>query len=303
MQIDDSNLGAVFDLLEAGFPTRSRAFWERGIARLQSLTAHARDGEPIGYVLETKGKIVGVGLTAISDRPLIGHTACARASACSETRTHRYINLASWYIAPEHRWRMPILLKKMLNDKAAIYTDLTPTDAVQPILTTLGFEPINGGVKVINTAIAACGAHRDAIVQEWNSDTTSQDRHVHDRDTTARRDIIDAHCDLGCIAFEVLTPGGSALVALKPTKVKQLRAAQVVLSTDNNVLETALASISRALVARGYLALIMDIAPDRPETSTLSQLALPKRRKRFIKNAKPNGGTDYAYSELVLFDL
>lgn len=330
MLIDDGNLSEVIDLLVAGFPTRKRAFWERGIARLHALPMHRDRGAPLGYAMKADGRIVGAGLTAVTRRPpLCSVPSADAASRCCSQAPTTCINLASWYVEPGQRWRMPVLLRNMMTDASAIYTDLTPTTSVQPILTALGFHAINNGVKVVATPAAALQRRGDATVRAWDGvvqsgtvETGPPCRRGNatgsatctacaaDESTTCVPDTADAlsellrdHVALGCLAFEIRDAHRCAHVVLKPTTIKGVRSVQLVFATDTAFTSAAIGPLSRALIARGYLALIMDIQPGVAEASAATQIALPQRRRRFIKNAVAGRGTDYAYSELVLFDL
>jgi len=291
MQIDDSNIGSAMDLLAAGFSNRTPAFWEEGIARLQSAPKHRDGTNPIGYLLKSGGKPVGIGLTAFSD--IVMHCEATGNRAVSN---HPRINLASWYVEADHRWKMPLLLREMMADKNAIYTDLTPTVGVRPLLTTLGFKRINNGIKIINTAVGAVRYRDTYTVRNWTPGATAS---PDDPVATLMRD----HVALGCLAFEIVTDTNAVPILIKPCKLKMASAVQVIYCADSDRLQGALGSLSRKLLARGHLALIMDIEVNETASTSISQVVLTDRRQRFVKNTSLSGRTDYTYSELIYFDL
>ncbi|MEL6621640.1 MAG: hypothetical protein AAFQ11_02045 [Pseudomonadota bacterium] len=326
MQVNDNNLGQAIDLLEAGFPNRTRQFWETGIARLVTLDAHARDGLPIGHFLMSSGQPVGVALSAISytsrfidcqakgvtspkcvakPSAYVGGNSRKQSTLSAERQDDRprCRNLASWYIEPAHRWKISLLLRDVLSDRAAVYTDLTPTADVQKILKSLGFQALNDGVKVVNTAVRALRTERDTRVQEWQAASQAEAGPTALPQTETFDVVARDHVGYGCRVVELLKSDGRCRLILKPTRVKHTPAVQVIYCDDTAILDGSIGALSRWLVARGYLALIVDVACGSLERTNVSQIVMPERRRRFVRNAFLEGQTDYTYSELALFDL
>jgi len=90
---------------------------------------------------------------------------------------------------------------------------------------------------------------------------------------------------------------------LKPRRIRRVPAVDVVFSEDNDVLRSALPSLARKLLARGYLGLILDIPEGTMPATNASRLVLTRSRRRFAKNGRRTRGSDYTYSELVYFEL
>jgi hypothetical protein len=100
--IDDARLGQALDLLERGFPRRSRRAFEDGIERARAFNPRRID--PIGHLLVTKNKPCGVLLT------LRGQSVPPSGPRFNVT------NLSSWYVEPEHRVLAPLMLRDVLRE-------------------------------------------------------------------------------------------------------------------------------------------------------------------------------------------
>lgn len=283
MVIDEQNVGDVVDLLSSDFRSRSREFWASGIEKLMASPAHAEQKRPVGYTLQADGALVGVGLTAETPdwHPELAETG------------KRRINLASWYIKPEYRWRLPVLLRKMLKDKAATYTDLSPTPKVQPILESLGFDPLNNGVLVVNLAAAA--------VQSCSEGTISEELSEYKDPALCR--MIKEHESYGCLSFEIADAEKSTPLLLKSSSLKRVPALEVIYCQDADLLRTCLPLLASHLVKRGYLAMVLDVPVGVASHTSWSQFAFPQRRRRYAKNATATNGIDRTYSEMVFFDF
>lgn len=284
MDIDDNNLGDAIDLLSRGFPHLSRTVWETGIARLKDSPGHREDEIPVGRLLYVDDRPVGVALSASSYR-----------ATPSSGKRRRIINLCSWYIEPDHRWRIPVLLRRMMKDKQATYTDLSPIPSVQRLLKTLGFEPINNGVDVaIVPILAMCRPDkarvvslRDSGAEEFSPDCAQ---------------LIEDHLSYGCLAYSIELGDRQVPLLIKPLKRAALPLAQVIYCPDVDIMQRAMGSICRSMLRHGRLGLVLDIPIGAVPNTSLTRLALPARRRRFIKNGHQGGAIDYAYSELAFFD-
>lgn len=287
MQIDHSNIAQAVDLLVKGFPTRTPAFWEAGLAKMLASPVHHAGSHPVGYLLEANGKAVGVGLTAVGPSPR---------PAPNGTLAPKRINLASWYVDPDQRWRMPILLRRMMADKAAIYTDLTPTPEVQPLLKSLGFQPMNSGVTVVNLAAAALLPGAGFAVSGLRADDLGS---IAEPDRT----LVSDHLSYGCIGLQFKRDGQNALILMKPSYAKGIPVLQIVYCADNELVRNALPDIARFLIKKCHFCLVLENAPGRVPSRSFVNVVMPMRRKRFIKNSAVGPGTDFTYSELVFFDF
>lgn len=285
MQIDQSNINVAIDLLLRGMPSTSRAFWENGLARMQSSHAHSIAGEGIGQLVYVKGKPVGIGLTAVSYQPIT-----------STGATKRTVNFASWFFEPAHRFRLPFMLNKLLRDKESVFTDLTPTQTVWPILESLGFEPLNQGVHAVCIPAASiCHAKSHAVIN-WNAADTSGF-------SDALIQTFEEHETYGCLPYVIETPDNAVPLLVKPCRIKGIPSAQIIYCSDNQILNDAIGGLTRKLVQRGLLALLLDNPTGAGSRPSPVSIAIGTRRRRFIKNGEQTNRTNYTYSELAFFDF
>jgi hypothetical protein len=126
-QIGPQDLPAVIDLLVRGFPTRSRAYWERGLARHGD--RRLPDGVPrFGYLLESGGRPVGVLLVLAS-------------SGVTEGRPVTRCNLSSWYVEPEFRSFAAQLMSVAVRSKDVTYVNISASQHTWPMVEAFGFAP------------------------------------------------------------------------------------------------------------------------------------------------------------------
>ena len=285
MQIDQSNIGIAIELLMRGLPSTSKEFWEKGLARMQASHAHRVAGEDIGQLIYAGGEPVGIGLTAVNHQ---------LTSEPGETR--RIVNFASWYFEPAHGFRLPFMLNKMLRDKKSVFTDLTPTQTVWPILTSLGFQPLNQGVNAICVPAASVYHAKSHAVIDWAKANTTQ------QFPEALINTFEEHHTYGCWTYVIETADASIPILVKPCRIKGIPAAQIIYCSDNQLLSEAIGSLCRKLARRGLLTLLIDIPEGAQQRLSPVSIPITTRRRRFIKNGEQTNRTDYTYSELVFFD-
>lgn len=280
----DANTEAAAELLEQGFPARARRFWEAGLARMAESPAHRASGEPLGYLLTCDGRQVGIVLAPVR---------LEKSRGCNKVR--RVVNLSSWYVEPDHRWRFPALLRRMMKDPDAVYTDLTASPDIRPMLESLGFRPMNNGVSIVFTPSAA--------LLRWSSPPVVPiDKAAHPVAAELAR-VFSDHESYGCRLYSIESDGHSIPVVIKPTMFKGIPSARVIYCGDNRKLSAALGSLARKLLSCGVLCLLLDLPVGARPSSSLVQVARPARQRRYIKNGRQGHVTDYTYSELAFFDL
>jgi hypothetical protein len=272
--IESTRSAIAYDLLSRGFPARGRAHWARVFRHLEQFGGNEATAVPYGQIFEVSGKPAGVILTPASLRG-----------------GRRVINFASWYVDPAHRWKAPLMLRGLLRDKQATYTDLTPTEPVQKILPALGFLPVSRGVTVNAVPLlAVTGGKRGEVTPLSGAGPLDP----------AVRDLLESHEEFGCHAVALLTPdGGSVPVMFKFRLLRGLPAALLVYCGDNEALRGSLGAVARHLLRRGRLLLVLDlpVGGDAPPG-----YALPGKTPRFVKShAWDPARTDYCGSELALF--
>lgn len=285
--IDRTNIGSAIAILRTGFPDRCEAFWGRGLSRLLDLGWNTAAGVPAGHLLRTDEETVGVILTPATLRRLADGT------------TRRIVNLSSWYVTPDHRWRALAMLRSVLKLQDAIYTDLTPTPEVSRLLEALGFRRLNRGLLIeplpLTAALPAGEAARITDLHE-------APRAAFDSDVL---DLLMAHRAVGCVPAAFLDDAGWCPLLFKMSTVRRLPAARLIYCADNRRLARALPAVSRFLLRRGRFILVRDAHQDEPvrRLSAFRPFGL-----KFAKYADSDSclfanRTDFAGSELGILDL
>ena len=283
MQIDSSNIAQALDLLEKGFPHRPREFWQNGLSKLAQTRAHAEDGEPVGYLRPSGGNFIGVGLTPVSHR-------------VDAAGRKRIVNLSSWFVLPEHRWKLPLLLRRMMHDDKATYTDLTPTRGVEKILEKLDFRPLNNGVAVTFTPVAAATSRHAPRILPW---VGTRHHHLPCHEVQ----LIEDHLALGCHAFLIETHESFVPVVLKPGRMLGVPGSTVIFCPDQTIFFSAMSGLSRKLAAMGRMILVKDLPAEGDVRLPHGTVRLHSRRRRYVRGSHSRGAIDHGYSELVFFDL
>ena len=268
------------DLLCEGFPTRSRSFWERGLARMQQAGLNDRAQVPFGYFLMEKADAVGIALTPASIRQNAdGTTRCV-------------VNMSSWYIRPEHRWRAPMMLRGIMADPEKVYTDLTPTADVRKMIAIIGFKPVNLGIHIRPLAFAAMMAPGNIRLRSIQPDDVFPP-------PCPARDLIEIHRAWQCEALVLEEEGRISLVIWRRIRLRGLPAAEIIYADDCGLLERAERAMARHLLKRGILFLILEARGKEPPASRFFR----PRGIWFAKNATYENRIDRLGSELCILDL
>jgi len=284
---DASDLAQAAALLHEGFPERPMSFWLAALHRVQRLADNRAMGQPLGYFMLNQGQAVGVALTPASWR-----------ERADGTRV-RLVNISSWYVRPDFRWRAGVMLRAIMADKSCIYTDLTPTPEVQKMLPVVGMQPINLGVAIHCLPLLAlkpAGAAR----ARWLGPTDALPAPVTPALWRPLPASVQAHRELGCTVLSLGmgtgTDGDAQLLVLRALRVRGLAAAQVVFCDSQERLLRDLGALARCLLARGVALLVCDT---RQARSTATALFRPRERW-FARGDNFEGRTDVLGSELCL---
>lgn len=279
LPIDASNCGYAFDLLGRGFPLSTRKFWENAVERLSCSGGNAEAAVPIGYLMTANEKPVGVMLTPSSIR------------RHSDRQEQRIINLSAWYMEPEHRWRAPVMLRNILKDRGAIFTDLTPSPSVQLMLPALGFRPISRGTAIYVAPFAAmAGPAHSRLV---DIDDVAQSAIAQE----TRALLLSQHA-FGCFSAAFTLNGTVHPLQFKAWRWRGIPVAQLIYCESNSAVIANIGAVGRYLVRRRRPLLLMDV-PLRGKVGGF------KRRSsgiRFAKGGTFDDRTDHIGSELSLFD-
>lgn len=271
-----ADLTIATDLLVEGFPERGGAFWAKALA---TLARFGGDGHPLGFLLVQKNEPVGVILTPSSLR--------RRADGSLQ----RIVNLSSWYVRPTHRWRSGVMLKSIIADAGAVYTDLTPTENVRQMLPSLGFAPLNIGVQLsFLPALAALfggrsGAVRPAVAAEWDA--------AQGPDWS----LIEGHCELDCAPLLVEGPAGETRIVYQHRKGS--RVAKLVYIESHERLRPAMGRLAAYLLRRGCAFVYLPVRDKRVGFGSI----FLSRGVCFAKGGDFADRTDILGSERILFDV
>lgn len=236
--VTTADLPLATQLLTEGFPERSSTFWELSLARLRQHGGNAAAGVPWGQILLERGQPVGIALTPASVRHRNGHP-------------QLLINLSSWYVRPSHRWRALLMLRRLVANRQATYTDFTPTPTVQRILPLVGLKAINRGLLIDCLPLHA-----------WRGATGGEVQPLPPGADLAGfappAELIESHRALGCQPLLLHDAQGSQLLVLQRSTVRGLPAARVVYADSNQRWRRQLGPLARHLLRQGTVCLVSD---------------------------------------------
>lgn len=275
-----SDFQHVIRLLLEGFPERSAEFWEAGLVRLEQCGFNQEAQVPLGFFLMEKSEPVGVALTPASLRYM------------PDGSGRRVINMSSWFVRREHRWRAPMMLRGMVSDPTAIYTDFTPTDDVQKMLPVFGFGAINSGILIRPLAALAMQAPSAIRVRELSATDEYAGPGISRR-------LIEMHRSWRCEPLLLEQGAQSWLVVWRRSRIRGIPAAEIVYAESLVALEQGLSALSRYLLLKGKLFLISE-ARDPADAASRYFRA---RGIWFAKNDTYDDRIDRLGSELCILEL
>jgi hypothetical protein len=264
-------------LLHEGFPHRPQAFWAAVLNRLLDWGGNAQAEHPLGFLMTHDQRAVGIALTPASLR--------RRADGSQQ----RIVNLSSWYVRPEFRWRAGLMLRGILSDEHTIYTDLTPTPEVQRLLPMLGLQPMNRGVAIHLLPLLGLHPARGASLREL----APGERWPHAGPST---ELLEAHRSFGCLPLVLCTPGREHLVVVQRSRLRGLPAARLVYADSQQLLLRHAGVLARHLVARG---LLLWVRSTRVAAHSATSVFRP-RELWFARGGCFDDRTDVLGSELCL---
>lgn len=272
--IDEARFGVAIDILRKGFPARSRKFWERGLSKIIRFCGC----KSVGQFLIVQGRPVGIILTPRDERVL------------SNGRTGPIINLSSWYIEPEFRQCAPMMMKTLLSNDDAIFTNLSPTPSVIKIMNWCGFQRLNKGISYVFLPYHSGIGGKVADVVEFRA-LLDRVLPVHINKMLAR------HVEFGAIAGAYLENNNWYPLLFSKTLVGGVPMARLLYCEDNSAMLRNLGAICRFLLKHGKVFLVLDI-PLQGEVPGLQYDGAGK----FALGESFENRTDYAGSELFLLN-
>jgi hypothetical protein len=268
-------------LLAEGFPERSRAFWAHGLGRLAHHAGNGSCGVPLGALWVSDGEPVGVALTPASPRTR------------PDGSPRPVVNLSSWYVRPQHRWRAPLMLRALLRDPRATYVDLTPSPPVEKMLLASGFRAVGTGTTLAALPVCAVGRARGARVRPL----AAGDRLGCAVPPPA---VLQAHRELGCLPLVMEHEGGPTLFVCRPRAVRGLRAVRLEYVGSHQALQRHLPALARHLLARGFLCATWDTRDGAPPRAGTSQRDWGRW---YARGEIENDCTDFIGTELCLLGV
>jgi hypothetical protein len=240
----DEDLPVASALLIEGFPERGVAFWNDGLRRMWQHAGNAAVGVPLGLLMMDGTQAVGVALTPASRR--------FRADGSAYT----LVNLSSWYVRPQFRWRAGLMLRSMLSDPSHAYVDLTPSEDVKRMLPLFGFKPVNQGTTIAVLPAYAAGSSQGARIRPLQP--------TDDLPPGAPpMEMLIGHRQLNCESLVLDHPEGRTLLVYRPRRLRRLPGARLKFIGDHAVLYRHLPVVARHLLSRGMVMLSWDTRPER----------------------------------------
>ena len=283
--IEPTDLAALTDLLCVAFPDRSRAYWERGLARLTARSLPA--GVPrFGYVLDHEGELVGVVLTIYS-------------VVSDGTATHLRCNLSSWYVAPRFRIFGTVLDGQAMRDKSVTYLNVSPAPGTIAMHVARGFRRSTAGQMLVVPALGALrrGVHVRALVPGDDA-----------RLPEPLRSLVRDHAAFGCLCLLCDDATARQVVILQRLTLKlsrrhtwlpRLPALQMVYGPPADALPRWLGAIGRHLLLRGERPfLLLDVDERLPGAVGRH---LDGWRPRYSRGPHPVPVGDLSYTEITVF--
>jgi hypothetical protein len=218
--------------LALGFPHRDVQAWVRALQLLAAHADNARTSHPPGWLMWHEGQVVGVMLTPATWRE--------HADGSRETR----VNLSSWTLHPDHRWRAAVMWMGTQKEKTATYLDLTPSAEVQGMLKATGFSRIGLGLSLAFTPALALQAGRGAHVRPLRPDDALPPG-------SPPMAMLMSHRALGCEPLVVESADAPCLLAYRCRIQRRLRVARLEYIGSHLALHRHLPALARYLLRRG----------------------------------------------------
>jgi len=230
-----------------------------------------------GFVLRAEGAVAGVLLAFYSDREIPG-------------RVERFCNLGAWCVLPDHRLHSLRLLRAALGQDGYTFTDLSPSGAVVPLNTRLGFTTLD-----TTTMLVPCIPYPPLGRTRLSASTAT----FRERLTRSERRVLDDHAGAPAVHAVLLEhPDGHCLVLYRRDRRRGLPLFASVLYASNPALFATVAPRLAGHVAvrhRVAALLVERRVADPPALAVQLRRARPKM---FRSNTVAADQIDNLYSEL-----
>jgi hypothetical protein len=278
----DEDFPAAALLLTEGFPDRTLAFWQHGLQCMRRYAQNEAAGLPLGHALMDGDIMVGVVLTPASPR------------ARPDGSAYVLVNVSSWYVKPEFRWRAGMMLRTVLANQQHVYVDITPNEEVCRMLPLFGFRPVNTGLTVALLPWLALRRSHGARVRPLRSDD-SLPPEAPPMETLLR------HRELACEPLMLEHSQGQELIVYRRRTYRRMPAARLKYIGSHATLVRHLPALARYLLLRGMPFLTFDSRADTPAGLPLIQV--PGRKWYVRGQADFSDHTDFVGTELCILGL
>jgi hypothetical protein len=276
--IDEGSLQAALALLGRGFSERTEALWRSGLKKILT-TRSSCDPRPIGVIMTSEGKDIGILLTIPSQQ------------SNDDGSVRNVVNLAAWYIDESHRWLASRMLKKIVADDDAVFLDLTPNPASEMINRKLGFERLNDGFVIFLLLFTALRARTNSKVLSFDQ--------AGMRLTAFERRTLEQHESLGCVVGVLRSEDRFSPLIFSRIKRRGLPGARLILADSKAVITNNLSAISSFLLRKRILFLRMDA---KRSDLTAGSMASRWTEPTYIKGGRSSSRVDFTYSEFVFWE-
>lgn len=274
--IEQADVPSAIALMQRGFPEPAAASWPEFFENVNARQGNELVG-PLGYLLRKDENDVGILLTFRSKRDL------------ASSHSVDVVNLSGWYIDEPHRWYAPMMLKRVLSDKAAIFTDLSASEDVLKMLPAFKFRPWTEGVLLTSLPQSFFRYRRDASVLHVDQIPPGA---ISETDLVLLKD----HEALGCRACILEVRGAYYPLVFATRKRRNIPHAYLIFAPDRKIVLSALGNVCAHLLQHGHFLMAIDC--NAAECSGIGTFRASNWRKHYAGPANPDG-IDYAYSEVV----
>lgn len=274
-----NNADEACRVLERGFKEPA-GHWRRAVDKALSMDPA---GEwPVGYIFRQGARAVGTLLNFYSRRP--GGDGAPGVVVS---------NHSNWYVEPEFRGFAGLQLAKLVKSEPFVFSEIFPHEHVVPLFTGLGFEVWSNGVFLVTWPQALVTARR----------VTSRLVALADLPANAVSDLeyklLADHDRLGFIAAALDSGEGWRPLVFARRRVKRIPCAYLIYADSRSEVLDHRRAIASFLIRLG----LPILAVEGRQTDIPGNLMFLKRRDRFYRGAFLRNRVDFAYSELVYFDV
>jgi hypothetical protein len=275
-QIDEADLKSVADLLTAGFPERTRAYWINGLEKLKNRPTPP-DCPRFGYLLEAGGRPVGVLLLIFTALGEGAHIRC---------------NVSSWYVDPAFRSYGALLTSAAMKFKHVTYLNTSPAEHTLPILQARDYVRYSDGQFVSLPVLSKPGRSWPVRSAEAVGALAGL--------SPAERELMRGHIANGCVALVCDAPEGPQPFVFIPRRLAYapLPLMQLVFCRDTAEFVRCAGPLGRHLLGRGVGGVLCDANAPIPG---LVGKYFKGKAPRYFKGPDQPRLNDLAFTEAVLF--